>query len=234
MYMMLAHGTISAMLFMIVGVIYDRAHHRDIDRFGGLAWMMPKYAVLASFAFFASLGLPACPASLPRSRPSWGPSRSRIHGFQLFAVISLLGVVITAGYYLITLQKVFLGDTPEVYKDAKLFPDVTKRELLVLVPLALVTIYMGLFPTTVMDMYATVRRGRSFRRCSARSRTWEAARERLRRHPPRRDPRSRGPRRDRDGPPGPRTPHGGPGLRGAARARRCRRRRLDRAPRRRG
>src|SRR5204863_5076330 len=58
MYMMLAHGTISAMLFMLVGVIYDRAHHRDVDRFGGLAWVMPTYGVLAAFGIFASLGLP--------------------------------------------------------------------------------------------------------------------------------------------------------------------------------
>jgi NADH-quinone oxidoreductase subunit M len=156
MYMMLAHGTISAMLFMIVGVIYDRAHHRDIDRFGGLAWVMPKYAVLASFAFFASLGLPGMSGFIAEITTFVGAFASGIQGFQIFALISLLGIVITAGYYLITLQKVFLGDTPEVYKDARLFPDVTKRELLVLVPLALVTIYMGVWPKTVMGMYATV------------------------------------------------------------------------------
>ncbi len=156
MYMMLAHGTISAMLFMIVGVIYDRAHHRDIDRFGGLAWTMPKYGILASFAFFASLGLPTLSGFIAEATTFVGAFGSPIDGYRLFAVISLLGVVITAGYYLITLQKVFLGTTPDAYVDAKRFPDVSARELAVLVPLAIVTLYMGLFPATAMDMYAGV------------------------------------------------------------------------------
>ena len=55
---MFNHGTITAMLFILVGVIYDRAHHRDIDGFGGLAQRMPVYAGITGFAFFAALGLP--------------------------------------------------------------------------------------------------------------------------------------------------------------------------------
>jgi NADH-quinone oxidoreductase subunit M len=72
-------------------------------------------------------------------------------------VITLLatsGIVVTAAYYLITLQKVFLGDTPKVYQDPVHFPDVSAREVAVLVPLAVVTLYMGLWPATVMDLYA--------------------------------------------------------------------------------
>ncbi len=86
MYMMLAHGTISAMLFMVVGVIYDRAHHRDLDRFGGLAWIMPKYSVLASFAFFASLGLPGMSGFIAEITTFVGAFASEIQGFQLFAL----------------------------------------------------------------------------------------------------------------------------------------------------
>jgi NADH-quinone oxidoreductase subunit M len=156
MYMMLAHGTISAMLFMIVGVIYDRAHHRDIDRFGGLAWTMPRYAVLASFAFFASLGLPGLSGFVAEATTFVGAFASQLAGYKWFAVVSLLGVVVTAAYYLITLQKVYLGATPEIYRDPKHFPDVTGREMLVLVPLAVVTLLMGLFPAVAMDLYAGV------------------------------------------------------------------------------
>ncbi len=156
MFMMLAHGTISAMLFMIVGVIYDRAHHRDIDRFGGLAWTMPKYAVLASFAFFASLGLPGLSGFIAEITVFVGSFASQIDGFRWYALFALLGLVITAGYYLITLQKVFLGATPEVYEDKKLFPDVTGRELAVLLPLAAVTLVMGVAPSLAMDIYAGV------------------------------------------------------------------------------
>jgi NADH-quinone oxidoreductase subunit M len=150
MYMMLAHGTISAMLFMIVGVIYDRAHHRDIDRFGGLAWTMPRYTVLASFAFFASLGLPGLSGFIAEIVTFIGA----FHGAHPWAaLVSLLGVVFTAAYYLITLQKVYLGDTPEVYKDRAHFPDVSRRELGVLLPLAAVTLLMGVLPAYALDLY---------------------------------------------------------------------------------
>jgi NADH-quinone oxidoreductase subunit M len=149
MYMMLAHGTISAMLFMLVGVIYDRAHHRDLDRFGGLAWVMPSYFVLAAFGLFASLGLPGLSGFVAELTVLLG-------SFQTYRVLTLLatvGMVVTAAYYLITLQKVFLGETPLVYRDKAHFPDVTPREVLVLVPLAVVTLWMGILPQPWMDIY---------------------------------------------------------------------------------
>ena len=151
MYMMLAHGTISAMLFMIVGVIYDRAHHRDIDRFGGLAWVMPKYFVFASFAFFASLGLPGLSGFIAEITTFVGAFDGP---YRAWAIASLAGVVITAAYYLITLQKVYLGTTPEVYQDAAAYPDLSRVEWAVLLPLAIVTLYMGILPNTFMDMYS--------------------------------------------------------------------------------
>ncbi|MDJ0523674.1 MAG: NADH-quinone oxidoreductase subunit M [Planctomycetota bacterium] len=150
MYMMLAHGTISAMLFMIVGVIYERAHHREIAKFGGLAWVMPKYFVLASFAFFASLGLPGLSGFIAELTTFVGAFNGP---HRTWAIIALLGVVITAAYYLRTLQKVYLRDTPEQYKDASKYPDLSPREWAVLLPLAAVTLYMGIIPSTAMDMY---------------------------------------------------------------------------------
>jgi NADH-quinone oxidoreductase subunit M len=150
MYMMLAHGTISAMLFMLVGVVYDRAHHRDIDRFGGLAWVMPTYAVLAAFGFFASLGLPGLSGFIAEATVFVG---SFAGPHKVITLLATTGIVVTAAYYLITLQKVFLGDTPEVYRDPVHFPDVSAREVAVLVPLAVVTLYMGIWPATIMDMY---------------------------------------------------------------------------------
>ena len=149
MYMMLAHGTISAMLFMVVGVIYERAHHRDIDRFGGLAWTMPGYFALAAFAIFASLGLPGLSGFIAEITVFMGSFDT----FPRLTLIATLGMVVTAAYYLITLQKVYLGETPAVYKDPVHYPDVTRRELLVLVPLAVVTLYMGILPQGIMDIY---------------------------------------------------------------------------------
>jgi NADH-quinone oxidoreductase subunit M len=149
MFMMLAHGTISPMLFALVGVIYDRAHHRDLDRFGGLAWAMPTYGVLAAFGIFASLGLPGLSGFIAEVV-------SLVGSFQAFPHVTLIatvGMVVTAAYYLITLQKVFLGTTPPVYLDKSHYPDTSNRELLVLVPLAAVTLWMGLLPAQTMDVY---------------------------------------------------------------------------------
>jgi len=151
MYMMLAHGTISAMLFMIVGVIYDRAHHRDMDRFGGLSWVMPKYGVLASIAFFASLGLPGMSGFIAELTTFMGAFNAG-GAVRSIALVGLIGVVVTGAYYLIGLQKIYLGKTPKVYQDPENYPDATKRELLVLWPLAIVTIWMGVLPSTFMDM----------------------------------------------------------------------------------
>jgi NADH-quinone oxidoreductase subunit M len=150
MYMMLAHGTISAMLFMIVGVIYDRAHHRDLDRFGGLAWVMPTYFAFAAFAIFGSLGLPGLSGFVAEVTSLFGA----FEVFPGFALVATIGMVVTAGYYLITLQKVFLGTTPPVYLDKTHYPDATKRELLVLIPLAAVTLYMGILPSHAWNLYA--------------------------------------------------------------------------------
>jgi NADH-quinone oxidoreductase subunit M len=151
MYMMLAHGTISAMLFMVVGVIYDRAHHRDLDRFGGLAWVMPGYFVLAAFALFASLGLPGLSGFIAELTVLLGSFQPH----KWLTLIATIGMVVTAAYYLITLQKVFLGDTPLVYRDKAHYPDATGREMLVLVPLAIVTLWMGILPQPWMDIYQT-------------------------------------------------------------------------------
>jgi NADH-quinone oxidoreductase subunit M len=121
-------GTISAMLFMLVGVIYDRAHHRDIDRFGG----PPKDADLRR------------PRGVRPLHIGLGPRASRLHrrgdvffgsfkAYEKFTLIATIGMVITAAYYLITLQKVFLGDAARL-PDKAHYLDVSRRELLVLVP----------------------------------------------------------------------------------------------------
>ena len=68
-------------------------------------------------------------------------------------LIATIGMVVTAAYYLITLQKVFLGETPLVYQDKAHYPDASRRELLVLVPLALVTLWMGILPDHAMNVY---------------------------------------------------------------------------------
>ncbi|MGB9773907.1 MAG: complex I subunit 4 family protein [Bacteroidota bacterium] len=144
-FQMFNHGTITAMLFLIVGVIYDRAHTRGLDEFGGLANQMPKYTGVMTVAFFAALGLPGLSGFVSEAF-------SFIGAFQVFrtvTIISTVGIVLTAGYMLWTLQRVFLGQLPERWKT---LPDISTRELISLVPLAIIVIFLGIYPSPMLNM----------------------------------------------------------------------------------
>ncbi len=137
LFMMVAHGITSAAMFFIVGVIYERAHDRNLNRMGGLATTMPVYTGLSTVAFFANLGLPglcgfvaevlvllgAFQAAKPGSPIMAAGARYNI--VMTLAIVSCFGVILTAGYMLWTIQRVFLGPVKENF--AK-FPDVTARE----------------------------------------------------------------------------------------------------------
>ncbi len=161
MFQMIAHGISSPAMFFVVGVIYDRVHHRDLNRFGGLATMMPLYGGLSAGIFFAGLGLPGMCGFIGEVMTvlaTWQFSKS-------LAVIAALGVILTAGYILWTMQRVFLGIHPsqlahdhghggghdhghshgagghghELY-------DITPREMLCAVPLLALCVLLGVYP----------------------------------------------------------------------------------------
>ncbi|MGH2568423.1 MAG: complex I subunit 4 family protein [Bacteroidota bacterium] len=144
-FQMFNHGTITAMLFLIVGVLYDRAHTRDIDAFGGLALTMPKYTGVMTVAFFAALGLPGLSGFISEAFSFLGAFQT----FRTITIASTLGIVLTAAYMLWTLQRVFLGQPNE--KWAKL-PDMDVRETLTLVPLAVIVIALGIYPSLILDL----------------------------------------------------------------------------------
>ena len=105
MFQMVAHGISSAGMFFMVGVIYDRVHHRDLNQFGGLAGLMPLYTGLAVGLFFAGLGLPGLCGFIGEVfvvLSAWNFS-------YLLAIIAASGVILTAGYILWTIQRVYLG-----------------------------------------------------------------------------------------------------------------------------
>lgn len=142
---MFNHGTITAQLFLIVGVIYDRAHHREINGFGGMATIMPRYAVWTTIAFFAALGLPGLSGFISEALIFLGAFKTW-PGLTALAVSS---VVLTAAYMLWTLQRVYLGKANEKYKD---FPDITSREALCLAPLAVIVLILGVYPKPILDL----------------------------------------------------------------------------------
>ena len=149
---MFNHGTSSAACFLIVGVIYDRAHHRDLNAFGGLAQPMPRYWALSTIGFFASLGLPGMAGFVSEALTLVGSFQSADPRFKILVLISLIGVVMTAAYILWALQRVFLGPLNEKYKDLK---DINAREVFTLAPLLFLCIFLGIFPFFLLDWMDT-------------------------------------------------------------------------------
>ncbi|MBF0586658.1 NADH-quinone oxidoreductase subunit M [Prosthecochloris sp. N3] len=169
LYQMFNHGTITAMLFLLVGVIYDRAHTRAIDKFGGLATYMPVYAGLVTVAWFASLGLPGLSGFISEAFVFVGAFSSEVT--RSLAMVSVLGIVFGAAYLLWSLQRMFLGKRKpdavyELQKNAegeemihfhdwKGKNDLDGRELAMLVPLAVIIIILGVYPMPVMGLMTT-------------------------------------------------------------------------------
>jgi NADH-quinone oxidoreductase subunit M len=154
-FQMFNHGTITAMLFMIVGVVYDRAHTRSMDAFGGLANKMPVYTGIMAIAFFAAIGLPGMSGFVSEVFILLGAFKS----YPILTVISGSGIILGAAYMLWALQKVFFGQLPDKWKGPwdptkKLYKndDINGIELAALIPLAIIVIYLGINPNPIIGM----------------------------------------------------------------------------------
>ncbi|MEC7820845.1 MAG: NADH-quinone oxidoreductase subunit M [Candidatus Neomarinimicrobiota bacterium] len=144
-FQMFNHGTISAMLFILVGVIYDRAHHRDIEGFGGLASQMPIYTAFVAIAFFAGLGLPGFSGFISEAMIFIGA----FPVFKTIVIISTLGILLNAAYFLWAFQRIFFGPANEKYNE---LPEINNRELFTVVPLAIITLILGVYPRPFLDL----------------------------------------------------------------------------------
>jgi NADH-quinone oxidoreductase subunit M len=143
MFQMIGHGISSAGMFFLVGVIYDRAHHRNLDNFRGLAEPMPLYSGMSAIIFFAALGLPGLCGFVGEFMvvlATWNFN-------PWFAVIAAIGVVFTAGYILWTIQRVYFGTNP-AYKD---YPDMNLREIACATPLVILAVILGILPALVFS-----------------------------------------------------------------------------------
>ena len=139
MFQMVSHGLITGALFLLVGVIYDRAHTREIAAFGGLWTKVPVYGSLMTFFCMASLGLPGLSGFISEFLVFVG-------GFARYRIltgIAVIGVVLTAGYFLRMIQKVFLGQFNVKWADLK---EIKFREIFTVTPLAILTLLIGIYP----------------------------------------------------------------------------------------
>jgi NADH-quinone oxidoreductase subunit M len=146
---MFNHGIITGALFFLVGVIYDRAHLRDIDAFGGLAKQMPIYAGLMMLASFASLGLPGLAGFVSEFLVFLGSFGAATLAYRIIVGLSLIGVVITAAFLLWMIQRIFLGDLNPRWQGLK---DMDRGELAAIVPLAAIMLAVGIYPYPILSL----------------------------------------------------------------------------------
>ena len=145
-YQMLSHGVVSAALFLIVGVVYDRTHSRDIATYGGLVHRMPAYALAFMLFMLASVGLPGTGGFI-------GEFLVLVGAFQVntwVAALTAIGVILGAVYMLYLYRRVIFGKlTKESLKDTL---DLSPRELAVFAPLVVVVLWMGIYPVPFLDV----------------------------------------------------------------------------------
>jgi len=146
MYQMIGHGISSAGMFFMVGVIYDRVHHRNLNEFGGLFAKMPIYSGFAMGIFFAGLGLPGLCGFIGEVLVVLSVWKFSI----VLAVISAAVVILTAGYILWAIQRVYLGAEYKGPHEEALTP-ITARELSVAIPLMALAIVFGVYPKLLLN-----------------------------------------------------------------------------------
>ncbi|GAB3954785.1 NADH-quinone oxidoreductase subunit M [Spirosoma harenae] len=153
-YQMVSHGVLSAMLFLIVGVLYDRTHDRRIESYRGLMQPMPRYTLVTAIAFFASLGLPGFSGFVGELFTLMGSFQSKWLPGWLTAVATT-GILLAAAYFLWTLQRMFFGPYWTRHENASDLTDLTTREKLLLIPLGIMTLLLGLFPNLLFAISNT-------------------------------------------------------------------------------
>ena len=145
-FQMLSHGFISAALFLIVGVIYDRMHTREIDAYGGLVNRMPAYALVFMLFTMANVGLPGTSGFV-------GEFLTLMGTFQVntwVTTVAASGVIFSAGYALWLYRRVVFGDL--IKESLKTITDMTGRERAIFAPLVVMTLLLGVYPSLVTDI----------------------------------------------------------------------------------
>ncbi|MHA1600620.1 MAG: NADH-quinone oxidoreductase subunit M [Alphaproteobacteria bacterium] len=148
LFQMLSHGVVSAALFLIVGVVYDRMHTRLISRYGGLVERMPAYALTFMIFMLASVGLPGTSGFV-------GEFLVLVGIFQVSTWAALLaasGMILGAAYMLYLYRRVIFGTLAKA--DLKSILDINRREVLVFAPLVVLVFWMGIYPASFLEIFS--------------------------------------------------------------------------------
>ena len=144
MIMMLSHGLTSGALFLCVGLIYERLHTREIARYGGLSINMPRFALFFLLFTMASIGLPGTSGFIAEFLSLMGT-------YQLStwtAMLCTTGIILGAAYMLYLYRRVAFGEIKS--DEVRAMPELSSRELALLVPIALVVLWMGVYPESFL------------------------------------------------------------------------------------
>lgn len=148
---MFNHGTSTAMMFLLIGIIYDRSHHRWIVKpdgsrgFSGLAIAMPVYTIIFMIGMFASLGLPGLSGFVSELLIFMGSFQT----FEGLTILASIGLFFGAAYLLWMYRRMFFG---EVTEEVKHYSDMNFREVAYMLPLCLLVIYLGIFPAPLANV----------------------------------------------------------------------------------
>ncbi len=150
-FQLVAHGLVSAALFMLVGIIYKRTKTREIADLGGISQKMPVASSFALLFVLTTLGVPLLSGFVAELLVFLGAMSSDLGVFiKVFLIVGLFGMILTAGYFLVAYKKVFWGNLLPKYLHIN---DLTAHELLVLMCLAVSVIFFGVFPNTLLGIF---------------------------------------------------------------------------------
>ena len=144
-FLMIAHGVVSGALFLLVGVIYDRRHTKMMSEFGGLASVMPRYATIFGLMLMASVGMPLTINFVGEFLSLLGFYKQS----HILTLLAGLAIIVGAIYMLAAYKKMFFGEVTN--EKNRNLPDVNKRELLALIPLSIITVWLGIYPKPVLE-----------------------------------------------------------------------------------
>lgn len=137
-----SHGLSASLLFLLVGVVYERAHHRRVDGFGGLTQIMPRFSAFFLFSAMVGIGLPGLAGfigELSTLLGAWASAATRLAGW-----VSATGTILSAAYLLWAVQRILYG--PVRHAEQRAFADLTLAETVTLAPLAALSLLLGVWP----------------------------------------------------------------------------------------
>jgi NADH-quinone oxidoreductase subunit M len=147
---MINHGLSTGALFLLVGVIYERTHTREISEYGGVAKIVPFFAFALLFASLSSIGLPGLNGFVGEFLILLGSFKSPVLGSWWFTIFAASGVIFAAVYLLWMYQRVAFGEVTNPKMNA--LTDMNKREMLVLIPIFIFIVWIGIYPGTFLNV----------------------------------------------------------------------------------